>query len=398
MRSPQTLGEADRRLVAGWAADCAERVLGLFEAEAPGDDRPRAAIARARAYARGELATAAGIRRRFAGGVPAGEVKDPAAYAAARAAGQAVAVCHMGAHALGAAAYAARAAGLAAPDRPDAAEDEVRWQLARMTVEVRTALRSLPPVGKDRSGPLGPGLLASGPLGELVRRLQAGLAPGARYDPRPVPSRLPRRPTSAEVASELAARDPVLAGLVARYGPPRSRRPAPVAERFGALCRMICYQQLAGNAARAIHGRFTAALEERVTPERLLATPPATLAACGLSANKAAAVYDLAAHVADGRVDLRHAGRAADEEVVAQLVQVRGIGPWTAQLFLLAVLGRPDVWPVGDYGVRVGFHRAWSMDHVPTPAELLALGEPFRPHRSAVARYCWLAADDKGPA
>lgn len=173
--SPQTLSEADRRLVAGWAADCAERVLGLFEAEALADDRPRAAIARARAFARGELETVEEIRRRFVGGVPAGEVKAPAA-AAARAAGQAAAVCHMGAHALGAAAYAVRAASLAEPDRPEVAEDEIRWQLTHMTAEVRAALRALPPVGENRSGPLGPGLLASGQLGTTVRDLQAGLA------------------------------------------------------------------------------------------------------------------------------------------------------------------------------------------------------------------------------
>jgi len=102
--SPQTLSEADRRLVAAWAADCAERVLGIFEAEAPDDDRPRALIARTRAFARGELNIAEEIRRRLVGGVGAGEVTAPAAAAAARAAGQAVAVCHMGAHALGAAA------------------------------------------------------------------------------------------------------------------------------------------------------------------------------------------------------------------------------------------------------------------------------------------------------
>lgn len=176
VRSPQTLSEADRRVAAAWAADCAERVLGLFEAEAPEDDRPRAAIGRARAFARGELNTAEEIRRRFVGGVPAGEVKAPAAAAAARAAGQAVAVCHMGAHALGAAAYAVKAAGLAAPDRPEAANDEIRWQLAHMTAEVRAALRALPPVGENRSGPLGPGLLASGQLCTIIRALQAGLA------------------------------------------------------------------------------------------------------------------------------------------------------------------------------------------------------------------------------
>ena len=174
VRSPQTLTEAERRAVAAWAADCAERVLGLFEAEATDDDRPRALIARARAFARGELKTADEIRRRFTGGVGAAEVKPPAAAAAARAAGQAVAVCHMGAHGLGAAAYAARAAGLACPEPPEAVDDEIRWQLDHMSAEVRAALRTLPPVGEDRSGPLGPGLLASGQLGAIVE-LQVGL-------------------------------------------------------------------------------------------------------------------------------------------------------------------------------------------------------------------------------
>lgn len=199
------------------------------------------------------------------------------------------------------------------------------------------------------------------------------------------------------VADELAAMDPVLARLVDRYGPPRRVRPVPVADRLGALCRMILFQQLAGNAARAIHARFLAALDGEVTAERILATPPEVLAACGLSANKAAAIVDLATHVADGRVTLERAGRQSDEEVESHLVQVRGIGTWTAQLFLLAVLGRPDIWPVGDYGVRVGFGRAFGLA-TPTPKELLALGERFRPYRSAVARYCWRVADDPGPA
>ena len=176
MGSPQTLSETDRRLVAAWAADCAERVLGLFETEAPDDDRPRALIARTRAFARGELDTAEEIRRRFAGGVGAGDVKAPAAAAAARAAGQSVAICHMGAHALGAAAYAVKAASLAAPDRPEAVKEEIRWQLEHMSAEVRVAVRALPPVGENSSGPLGPGLLASGQLGTIIRDLQAGVS------------------------------------------------------------------------------------------------------------------------------------------------------------------------------------------------------------------------------
>jgi hypothetical protein len=175
MGSPQTLSEADRRVVAAWAADCAERVLGLFEAEAPGDSRPRDAIARTRAFSRGELGVAEEIRRRFVGGAAAREVSAPAAVAAARAAGQAASIPHMGAHAVGAAAYAAKAVGLAAPSRPSAVSDEIGWQLGRMSAGVRAALRQLPPVGESSSGPLGPGLLASGLLGTIIRDLQASL-------------------------------------------------------------------------------------------------------------------------------------------------------------------------------------------------------------------------------
>ena len=178
--SPQTLSEAERRIVAVWAADCAERVLGLFEAEAPGDTRPRDAIARTRAFGRGELDVAEQIRRRFAGGAAARDVSTPPAAAAARAAGQAAATPHMGAHALGAAAYAAKAMGLAVPDRPEAVSEEIQWQLSSVSSEARTALRQLPPVGENRSGPLGPGVLASGLLGTIIRDLQAGLT-GAEH-------------------------------------------------------------------------------------------------------------------------------------------------------------------------------------------------------------------------
>jgi hypothetical protein len=173
--SAQTLSEAERRIVAAWAADCAERVLPLFETEAQDDSRPRDSIARTRAFAHGELDVAGEIRRRFLGGGAAREVSTPAAVAAARAAGQAAAVPHMAAHALGAAAYAALAAGLAAPERPEAVGEEIQWQLTNLSVPARAALRRLPPVGEDRSGPLGPGLLSSGPLGTIIRDLQGGL-------------------------------------------------------------------------------------------------------------------------------------------------------------------------------------------------------------------------------
>jgi hypothetical protein len=173
MPSPQTLSEHERRLVAAWAAMCAERVLPLFEAEAPGDDRPRDAIARARAFARGELSTAGEIRRRFVANRASQVVDSPAAKAAAWSAGQAAGVAHMGAHALGAAAYAAKATALASPAQ--SASTEIAWQLAQLTEPARTALRRLPALGTDASGPLGSGLLASGVLGENIRTIQGAL-------------------------------------------------------------------------------------------------------------------------------------------------------------------------------------------------------------------------------
>lgn len=183
MSSPQSLSETDRCLVAAWAADCAERVLTLFEAEAPDDDRPRDAIARARAFARGELDAAGEIRRRFVAGRAARAVSSPAAVSAARAAAQASGVAHMGAHALGAAAYAAKAAGLAAAASASASANqdaavaaEIAWQLANMSAEARIALRKLPPLGEDSAGPLGSGLLASGILGSTIREIQSCLS------------------------------------------------------------------------------------------------------------------------------------------------------------------------------------------------------------------------------
>jgi hypothetical protein len=151
-------------------------VLALFEADVPGDHRPREAIARARAFARGELGVAELIRRRFIANGAAREAKAPAAVAAARAAGQAVSIPHMGAHALGAAAYAAKAVGLSEPARPEAVDEEIRWQIDHMSTATKGALRRLPWVGENPSGPLGPGLLASGLLGSVILEIQAVLA------------------------------------------------------------------------------------------------------------------------------------------------------------------------------------------------------------------------------
>lgn len=178
MASVQSLSLIDRRLVAAWAADCAERVLALFEEQAPADDRPRDAIARARAFSRGELDAAGEIRRRFVAGRAASAVSVPSAVAAARAAAQAAGVAHMGAHALGAAAYAAKAVKSAASSASEGEAvfaAEIAWQLSHASEQVRVALRQLPTLGSNSAGPLGAGLLGRGDLGAAIRILQAAL-------------------------------------------------------------------------------------------------------------------------------------------------------------------------------------------------------------------------------
>ena len=205
---------------------------------------------------------------------------------------------------------------------------------------------------------------------------------------------MPTTPLTDAVA-ELAGTDPVLAGLVERHGHPPARRRVPTVRRFDQLAANIVYQQLAGKAAASIHGRVVETLGGEVTAEGILATPVPVLRACGLSGSKTASLVDLADKVASGEVALDRIGRLSDDEVVAHLTVVRGIGPWTAQMFLMSTLGRLDVWPVGDYGVRAGFAKAWGMDGVPAPKELEELGEPFRPYRSLVSWYCWRAADER---
>ena len=201
-------------------------------------------------------------------------------------------------------------------------------------------------------------------------------------------------PTAAGL---LAERDPVLRRLVDEAGP--ARVPPPAETHLATLVRAIVYQQLAGAAAAAIHGRLIAALGGEVTPERLLSLPPETLRSVGLSAAKAASLQDLATKVLDGTVVLDPKGLRAqsDAEVVARLSTVRGIGKWTAEMFLMFQLRRLDVWPTGDLGVRKGFGLAWGIP-TPTAKELEPLGDPYRPYRSVVAWYCWRAAELYGGA
>ncbi|PYK14040.1 MAG: DNA-3-methyladenine glycosylase 2 family protein [Verrucomicrobia bacterium] len=193
----------------------------------------------------------------------------------------------------------------------------------------------------------------------------------------------------------LRASHPRMAELIAR-----SRRynitPAVSIRPFDALAESIAYQQLSGKAAATIFGRVRALYPKRkwLDPEQLLATPDETLRAAGLSRAKTAALKDLAAKTIDGTVP---AGRAlirmTDDEIIARLTAVRGIGRWTVEMLLLFDLGRPDVWPVDDYGVRKGFAKTFGRRKLPTPKQLMKFGEKWRPYRSAAAWYFWRALD-----
>jgi DNA-3-methyladenine glycosylase II len=194
----------------------------------------------------------------------------------------------------------------------------------------------------------------------------------------------------AAATAEVAGRDAGLADVIARAGPVQLRPRNPDGA-FGALVRAIAYQQLAGKAAAAIHGRVRALVDGPLTPDAVLALPEGALRGAGLSGAKTASVLDLATRAAFGDLPLKRLPRLPDDEVVALLSQVRGIGRWTAEMYLLFELRRLDVWPTGDLGVRAGWQLAHGLAAPPSPAELAALGEPLRPLRSVAAWYCWQA-------
>ncbi len=187
----------------------------------------------------------------------------------------------------------------------------------------------------------------------------------------------------------VAAADPQLAAFIRRAGPYAPRHGQ--GDALASLARAIVFQQLATRAAAAIHGRFVEAIGGTVTAPAILATPPDALRAAGLSGSKTTSIIDLATKTLDGTVPLAGIEALSDDEIVARLTAVRGIGRWTAEMFLLFELRRPDVWPVDDLGVR----RGWSVIHDLPPAitarALEPEGEPFRPYRSVVALYCWHA-------
>src|SRR5438876_5085771 len=194
----------------------------------------------------------------------------------------------------------------------------------------------------------------------------------------------------------LSASHPRMADLIAR-----SRRykiaPAVSIRPFDALAESIAYQQLSGKAAATIFGRVRGLYPKTkwLDPAKILATPDDALRSAGLSRAKTAALKDLAAKTVDGTVPSGRALlRMSDDEIIARLTQVRGIGRWTVEMLLLFDLGRPDIWPVDDYGVRKGFAKTFRKREIPTPKQLMKHGEKWRPYRSVAAWYFWRAVDE----
>ncbi len=198
----------------------------------------------------------------------------------------------------------------------------------------------------------------------------------------------------------LRAADPLMADLIERFGRPddvraaRGRRPG---DAYGALVRAIVGQQLSTKAARSIFDRLVEHFGGHTpTPGQLLAADPEEMrAAAGLSRAKVSFLRDLAEHVEDGELVLDDLAELPDEEVAAQLIAVKGLGPWTVHMFLIFHLGRPDVLPVGDLGIRKAVQVLHGLDEPPTPAELEQIAEPWRPYRSLASLYLWRSLDNE---
>ncbi|MFL5781453.1 MAG: DNA-3-methyladenine glycosylase family protein [Thermoleophilaceae bacterium] len=195
----------------------------------------------------------------------------------------------------------------------------------------------------------------------------------------------------------LRRKDPVMRELIKRVGKLdlEARRRGRPADAYGALVRSIVGQQLSTKAAATIYGRLTDLFGGRTpTPQELLDTDPDAIRAAGMSGAKTAYLRSLAEHVLSGELELDRLNDLSDDDIVAELTAVKGLGVWTAHMFLIFHLNRPDVMPVGDLGVRNAARAVYELDHVPTAAELEEIAEPWRPHRSLGALYLWRSLDN----
>ena len=210
---------------------------------------------------------------------------------------------------------------------------------------------------------------------------------------------MPRRLrfSAARAYRHLRGADPVVGALIARHG---RFRPRPGGDPYGSLVRTILFQQLAGPAARAIQRRWYALYGDEQRPPRplaILSTSDEQFRGTGVSRQKAGYLRDLAAYIVDGRLDLDSLDPLPDGEVITALTAVHGIGEWSAHMFLMFELGRPDVLPAGDLGVRSGMRLAYGLEQTPTPAQARGLGEPWTPYRSVGSWYMWRAAETVTP-
>ena len=201
---------------------------------------------------------------------------------------------------------------------------------------------------------------------------------------------------TAEARRALAAADPRMAALIDRIGEIdletrlRRRSEERPADAYGALLRAIVGQQLSTKAARTIYGRILELFEGSTpAPERLLEAGEADLRAAGLSGRKVEYIRDLASHVISGELELDRLDELSDEEVIEEIVAVRGLGRWTAEMFLIFHLERPDVLSGGDLGIRKAVQIEYGLDEMPAPQRVLEIGEPWRPHRSLASLYLW---------
>jgi DNA-3-methyladenine glycosylase II len=201
---------------------------------------------------------------------------------------------------------------------------------------------------------------------------------------------------SAAARRQLAAADPAMASLIERIGKIdletrlRRRSEERPADAYGALLRAIVGQQLSTKAARTIYGRVLDLFDgSSPTPEQLLEASEEDLRACGLSGRKVSYVRDLAAHVLSGELELDRLGELSDEEAIAEIVAVRGLGLWTAEMFLIFHLERPDVLSGGDLGIRKAVQIEYGLPEMPAPQRVLEIGEAWRPHRSLASLYLW---------
>jgi DNA-3-methyladenine glycosylase II len=203
--------------------------------------------------------------------------------------------------------------------------------------------------------------------------------------------------SDAKGVAHLRKADPVLRKLIDEHGKPRPARRTDRDDHYGALVRSIVGQQLSTKAARSIYGRLLERFDGRPpTPEEVLADDPDKLrAAAGLSHAKVRYLRSLAEHVQSGELELDQMDSLPDEDVIAELIAVKGLGQWSADMFLMFHLERPDVLPVGDLGIRRAVMEAYGLEKLPGPTDLERIAEPWRPYRTLASRYLWASLDNE---